>query len=113
MPWAENREVTLQLRELLAIPYLLEAEAVETEPGQWLIRLAYPELPGCTAEGAVVEDALRDLERRRVEIIVGLVERDQQPPIPRQPLAASDPLWTVHELGLSDRVTPLLANENS
>lgn len=102
----------MHLRELLAIPYLLEAEAVETGPGQWLIRLAYPELPGCTAEGAVVEDALRDLERQRIEIIVSLVERGQEPPIPRQPLATSDPLWTVHDLGLSDRVAPLLTTAN-
>ena len=102
----------MHLRELLAIPYLLEAEAVETGPGQWLIRLAYPELPGCTAEGAVVEDALRDLERQRIEIIVGLVERGEVPPIPRQPLATSDPLWTVHDLGLSDRVAPLLTTAN-
>ena len=102
----------MHLRELLAIPYLLEAEAVEREPGQWLIRLAYPELPGCAAEGAVVEHALRDLERRRIEIIVGLVEQGQQPPIPRQPLAASDPLWTVRDLGLSERVAPLLTAAN-
>lgn len=102
----------MQLRELLAVPYLLEAEAVETEPGQWLIRLAYPELPGCRAEGAVVEDALQDLERQRIEIIVGLVERGQEPPVPRRPLAASDPLWTVHDLGLSDRVAPFLTTAN-
>jgi len=43
----------LDLRELLSVPYILEAEAVETEPGQWLVRLAYPELPGCTAEDAL------------------------------------------------------------
>ena len=56
----------MDLCELLSIPYLLEAEAVETEPGRWLLRLAYPELPGCTAEGFVVEEVLRELERRRV-----------------------------------------------
>lgn len=98
----------MDLRELLSIPYLLEAEAVETAPGQWLIRLAYPELPGCTVEAAVVEDALRDLERRRIELIVSLVEQGRQPPIPRKPLTASDPLWTAHDLGLSDRVAALL-----
>ncbi|HEX7922144.1 MAG TPA: hypothetical protein VF583_14385 [Bradyrhizobium sp.] len=98
----------MDLRELLSIPYLLEAEAVETEPGQWRVRLAYPELPGCTAEAAVVEDALRDLERRRIELIVGLVEQGKQPPVPRQPLTASDPLWTAQDLGLSDRVSALL-----
>jgi predicted RNase H-like HicB family nuclease len=98
----------LDLREFLSIPYLLEAEAVETEPGQWLVRLAYPELPGCTAEGRVVEDALRELERRRIEMIVSLVEAGNEPPIPRKPLLASDPLWTVRELGLSARVAALL-----
>lgn len=98
----------MDLRELLSIPYLLEAEAVETAPGRWLVRLAYPELPGCTAEGPVVEDALKDLERRRIEMIVRMVEEGKQPPVPRQPLAASDPLWLAHDLGLSNRVAALL-----
>jgi len=100
----------LDLRELLSIPYLLEAEAVESEPDKWLLRLAYPELPGCTAEGFVVEEVLRELERRRVEMIVTLVEAGKEPPVPRQPLAASDPLWTANELGLSARVAALLGN---
>ena len=39
----------MELRELLSIPYLLEAEALETEPGRWVVRLSYPELPGCRA----------------------------------------------------------------
>jgi predicted RNase H-like HicB family nuclease len=103
----------LDLRELLSIPYLLEAEAIETEPGRWLLRLAYPELQGCTAEGSVVEEVLQELERRRIEIIVGLVEAGEQPPIPRQPLAASDPLWTAQDLGLSARVAALLANSSN
>jgi predicted RNase H-like HicB family nuclease len=100
----------LDLRELLSIPYLLEAEAVESEPGKWLLRLAYPELPGCAAEGFVVEEVLRELERRRVEMIVTLVEAGKEPPVPRQPLAASDPLWTANDLGLSARVAALLGN---
>lgn len=100
----------MDLHELLSVPYLLEAEAVETEPGRWLVRLAYPELPGCTAEAAVVEDALKDLERRRIEIIVSLAEAGKEPPIPRKPLAASDPLWTIRDLGLSGRVTALLGS---
>ena len=100
----------MDLRELLSIPYLLEAEAVETEPGRWLLRLAYPELPGCTADGFVVEDVLRELVRRRVVMIVTLVEAGKEPPVPRQPLAASDPLWTANDLGLSARVAALLGN---
>jgi hypothetical protein len=98
----------LDLRELLSVPYLLEAEAVEAEPGRWLLRLAYPELPGCIAEGFVVEDTLKDLERRRIEQIVSLVEAGQEPPVPRKPLAASDPLWTARDLGLSPRIAALL-----
>ena len=100
----------MDLRALLSIPYLLEAEAVETEPGRWLLRLAYPELPDCTAEGVLLEDVLKALERRRIEIIVGLVEAGQEPPVPRPPLAASDPLWTAHDLGLSARVAALMGN---
>jgi predicted RNase H-like HicB family nuclease len=100
----------LDLRELLSVPYLLEAEAVEAGPGKWLVRLDYPELPGCTAEGFVVEDVLKELEQRRVEIIVGLVEHGKQPPIPRKPLASSDPLWMVRDLGLSDRIATLLGS---
>ena len=100
----------MDLRELLSVPYLLEAEAVETGPGQWLVRLDYAELPGCTAEGFVIEDVLRELEQRRIEIIVGLVEQGKQPPVPRKPLAASDPLWTIRDLGLSDHIAALLGS---
>ena len=103
----------MDLRALLSIPYLLEAEAVETTSGEWLVRLAYPELPGCAAEGVVVEDVLKDLERRRIEMIVELVEAGKQPPVPRQPLGTSDPLWTARDLGLSGRVTALLARTSA
>jgi hypothetical protein len=98
----------MNLRELLSVPYLLEAEAVETEAGKWIVRLDYPELPGCTAEGFVVEDVLKELEQRRIEMIVGLVEQGKQPPVPRRPLVTSDQLWTVRDLGLSARVAALL-----
>jgi hypothetical protein len=56
---------------------------------------------------------LRDLERRRIEMIVGLVEAGKRPPIPRQPLASSDPLWTARDLGLSDRIAALLADKKA
>ena len=100
----------MNLRELLSVPYLLEAEAVETEPRKWLLRLAYSELPGCTAEGFLLEDVLKELERRRVEIIMALVEAGREPPVPRKPLAASDPLWTATDLGLAARVAALLGH---
>ena len=103
------REECVTLSELLSVPYLLEAEAIETAAGQWLLRLAYPELPGCTAEGFLLEDVLRDLERRRIEMIVSLLEAGQTPPVPRKPLVASDPLWTARDLGLSGRIASVPA----
>jgi len=99
----------LNLRDLLSVPYLLEAEAVETKPGQWLIRLSYPEFQDCIAEGANLEDVLKELERRRIEMIVDLVEAGREPPIPRKPLTAIDPLWIARDLGLSTRIVDLLA----
>lgn len=103
----------MDLRELLSIPYLLEAEAIETDAGPWRLRLAYPELPGCVAEGLVVEDVLQELERRRIELIVSLVEAGRQPPIPRKPLLTTDPLWTARDLGLSARIDALLAGSEN
>jgi predicted RNase H-like HicB family nuclease len=100
----------VNLRELLSVPYLLEAEAVETDAGKWRLRLDYPELPGCSAEGLVVEDVLKELEQRRVEMIVDLVEAGKQPPIPRKPLTNSDPLWAVRDPELSARIAALLGN---
>lgn len=94
----------MDLRELLSIPYLLEAEAVEKAPGEWRVRLSYPELPGCMAEGTRVESVLRDLERQRIELIIDLVEKGEEPPIPRKPLMTCDPLWTATNLGLSSHV---------
>jgi hypothetical protein len=40
------REDDLNLREFLSVPYLLEAEAVETEPGQWLLRTRRKHIAG-------------------------------------------------------------------
>jgi predicted RNase H-like HicB family nuclease len=101
----------LDLKDYLAIPYLLEAEAVESEPGKWQLRLAYPELTGCMAEGSVVEHVLAELERRRMDMIVTLVEQGKAPPVPRPPLASSDPLWIAKDLGVSERIFALLQKQ--
>jgi hypothetical protein len=39
----------LRLRDYLSVPYILQAETVEAA-GSWIRRVAYPELPGYTAE---------------------------------------------------------------
>ena len=107
----------LRLRDYLSVPYLLEAETVEVAPGSWLSRVAYPELPGCSAESAVVEDALDLLERKRIEIIVRMIADGRPPPLPRPPLADCDPVWAARQAGLSAEITALIdpdgRNENA
>ena len=98
----------MRLREYLSVPYLLAAETVEVAPGSWIRRVAYPELPGCTAQSLVVEDALQLLERKRIEMIVGMIGRGQLPPVPRPPLRNCDPAWVAGQAGLSDEIMALI-----
>jgi hypothetical protein len=91
----------VELREYLAVPYLLEARTAEIAPGTWVCRLAYPELPGCVAESRSLEDALRQLEALRTQIIVRMVEAGQSPPVPRPPLVSCDAEWLAEQTGLS------------
>lgn len=105
---AGGQGLKLSLREMLSIPYRIEARTSEGENGDWLRRAAYPELPGCTAEAPTIEDALRQLERRRIEIIVGMLRSGGQPPMPRPPLRDCDPEGVARELGLGGLVAGLL-----
>src|SRR5260370_7654188 len=82
-------EGNLRLIDHLSVPYRLEAETAELADGAWVRRVAYPELPGCTAESAVVEDALSQLERKRIEIIIQMVREARSPPVPHHPLRPS------------------------
>jgi hypothetical protein len=98
----------LRLREYLSVPYILEAETVEVAPGSWIRRVTYPELPGCTAQSLVVEDALQSLERMRMEMIIGMVSSGRLPPVPRPPLQNCDPAWVAGQAGLSDDIIALI-----
>jgi predicted RNase H-like HicB family nuclease len=98
----------LRLREYLCVPYVLEAETVEVAPGSWIRRVTYPELPGCTAQSLVVEDALQLLERMRIEMIIGMVSNGRLPPVPRPPLQNCDPAWVAGQAGLSDHIIALI-----
>jgi hypothetical protein len=98
----------LRLRDYLSVPYLLEAETVEVVPGSWIRRVTYPELPGCTAQSLVVEDALQQLERMRIEMIIAMVGNRQPPPVPRPPLQNCDPAWVAGQAGLSDEIIALI-----
>jgi hypothetical protein len=101
-------EERLRLRDYLSVPYVLEAETVEVAPGSWIRRVAYPELPGCTAECLVVEDALHRLEGLRIEMIIRMVGEGRPPPVPRPPLRYSDPAWVARQAGLSDEIIALI-----
>jgi hypothetical protein len=103
----------LRLREYLSVPYLLEAETVEVAPGSWIRRVTYPELPGCTAQSFVVEDALQLLERMRIEMIIAMVGKGHLPPVPRPPLQNCDPAWAAGQAGLSDDIIALIDRDTA
>jgi hypothetical protein len=96
------------LRDFLQIPFVLESQAVEDTAGNWLRRVSYPELPDCAAEAIVVEEAIRQLEQRRIRIIVQMLRDGLEPPCPRPPLPGSDPEWIAREVGLGAAIRQLL-----
>jgi hypothetical protein len=101
------------LRHYLSVPFVLEAETVETTPGSWTRRVAYPELPGCATEASVVEDALERLERMRIEIIIRMVGEGRAPQVPRPPLPDCDPAWIARQAGLSDEIIALIDGDEA
>lgn len=76
----------MTLEEYLAIPYVMLVESVEGPDGQWLRRVSYPELPGCTAEALSPLDAMDMVERARVQLIEERFQRGEPIPVPRPPL---------------------------
>jgi hypothetical protein len=103
----------VRLGEYLSVPYLLEAATVEIAPGSWVRRVGYPELPDCSAEALVVEDALVLLERRRIEIIVRIVSEGRPPPVPRPPLRDCDPAWVARQAGFPDDIIALIDRDST
>jgi predicted RNase H-like HicB family nuclease len=98
----------LRLIDYLSVPYRLEAETAELADGGWIRRVSYPELPGCIAESAIVEEALSQLERKRIEIVINMVEEGRSPPVPRPPLRDCDPAWVAEKAGVSREYVALI-----
>ncbi len=96
-----------RLRDYLSIPFVVEAETVEDGAGAWVRRASCPDLADCAAEAPTIEDALERLERRRVDVIVGLLRTGIRPPVPRPPLSHYDAAGLVRRLGLPE-IEPLL-----
>ncbi|RTL63676.1 MAG: hypothetical protein EKK42_27810 [Pseudonocardiaceae bacterium] len=78
--------VGTSLEDLLAVPYVMDVQAVRRDDGEWVCRVGYDELPGCVAEGRTPFDALTKLELLRVEILTRLHDEGSAPPAPRAPL---------------------------
>jgi predicted RNase H-like HicB family nuclease len=106
-------EEQLRLIDYLSVPYRLEAETAELADGAWVRRVSYPELPGCTAEAAVVEDALSRLERKRIEIIIHMVGDGRSPPVPRPPLRDCDPAWVAKKVGVARELVTLIDRDEA
>jgi hypothetical protein len=87
----------MQLNDYLSVPYLLEARLVELSPDVWVSHVSYPELPDCSAAAPRLETALAQLEKQRILTIVRMLDAGQNPPIPRPPLASTDPVWIAEQ----------------
>jgi predicted RNase H-like HicB family nuclease len=98
----------MKLIDYLRVPYVLEAESTEAMPGAWVSRVSYPELPDCVEQAATIEEAIDKLERRRIEMIVAMLRGGTPPPIPRHPLASSQPDWLIAHYGLQNELLDLL-----
>lgn len=90
------------LRELLSVPYILEALSVKSDDGSWIRCFEYPELPDCTVYGLAPVEALDELERLKYKIILDRVQRGQPVPVPRPPLYSMNPGASLRDIGLSD-----------
>jgi len=65
---------------------VLVVESVEKPGGDWLRRASYPELPGAVVEAESAVDAIDRVDDKRIEIILGRLDRGMQVPVPRPPI---------------------------
>ncbi len=98
----------MALRDFLSVPYLVVAQTLELEPGRWMRCASHPELPDCRAEAPDIESALERLERRRIEVIIGILRAGAIPPVPRPPLGDCDPERLLQRVGLHEELAPYL-----
>ena len=74
------------LERALSIPYMLDVSTRESENGDWVCRLEYPELDGCVAESRDALDAHEQLEKLRRQWLQHRLEKNQEIPAPRPSL---------------------------
>ncbi|MFC9557865.1 hypothetical protein ACFTWF_44480 [Rhodococcus sp. NPDC056960] len=76
----------MELRDLLAVPFMLVVHSVEHEDGTWRRRAEYPELPGVLAEAATALEAMEEVERVKVRYLFERHVRGEVVPSSRAPL---------------------------
>jgi hypothetical protein len=86
----------LGLDAYLAVPYVLDARAIQGDDGGWLCELEYEELPNGVARARSPLDALDELERKRIEYLTDCFEKGIETPTPRVALR-NLPYGRIHE----------------
>ncbi len=72
-----------EAEKLAAAPYTVVAAKDETTDGQPIYLLSHPELPGCMAQGADIDEARASLDDARLEYILSLLEDGLDVPVPQ------------------------------
>jgi predicted RNase H-like HicB family nuclease len=77
----------MNLDDLLSVPYVLDARAVQGSDGNWVCELEYEEIPNCVSRARSPLEALDELEQKRVDYLTERFENGLPTPIPRLPLS--------------------------
>lgn len=101
----------MKLIDYLGIPYTLCAESVTGTDGAWIRRLEYPQLPSCSITTQSVPEGLRLLDQQRVLTIVKLLTSGKPVPCPASPRVSANVPAELADLGLAEKLAPLLGLE--
>jgi predicted RNase H-like HicB family nuclease len=89
-----------QAKALADRGYRVSFEVDELPDGQLVYMARNPDLPGCKAQGASIDEAKANLDEVRIDYINALLEENLPVPQPTQPVV--DP---ISEMGHPDNVT--------
>ncbi len=85
-----NKAWKSEAKRLAALPYTIWKLNDETTDEEPIIVLRSPELPGCMAQGATMQEAMDNLVDAREEYILSLLEDGQPVPLPNQDISQSE-----------------------
>lgn len=116
----------MKVGEYLRVPYIVTAWSEELPDGRWVRHVEHPELPGCSAEAASIEEALSRLDDLRPRLILEMLADGRRPLMRKSLMGASqarvrlgsagllgafDPVWDMEIEEMSGRdVSALLDN---